>query len=280
VTTRKDLKWNTRWQLQVKQTEMTDSGEEKHTGKWTKLDSIGYVDAGSADPKTGMFEPKIMGESDCKSMCKNLKRCNAFSYHTFDQKCIMNDDSVIYDSQWSFYPKNPPEANGHIDDSDEPEELGEAQGETTSAQVAAAIALSRGQHSQKMIRRQGSSVGGTGGKGRHKRHTDSKGSVPNGQQGKVADLSASAAPVRLGAGAVKAAWARVTDAVHEMDRNEHVEVTHDANQESQITPVELGDSANLQHSPAESVQNMEAGVKWKVDLQEPMMGELHAAFTA
>ena len=108
VITKRDLRWDTKWQVNIKQTKMTDSGEMKHTGKWTKLESIGYIDNAAKDPKTGLFEKRNMDFGECQMLCGNLKRCNAFSYNNNLQECVMDDDDIQFNSAWSFYAKNHP----------------------------------------------------------------------------------------------------------------------------------------------------------------------------
>jgi len=105
VWTAKTVTLNSKWKFFIKKTKMNDMGQMVPTGKYHALDMVGFLDPKSADEKTGLFVKKIVSASQCRSFCNYQKVCGGYSWREQDNACVLANDSVRYDPDFSWYSK-------------------------------------------------------------------------------------------------------------------------------------------------------------------------------
>merc|ERR1712072_327925 len=97
------LRYDSKFAFFMKISKMDDMGQMKPTGKYKRFDSLVYKEKG--------WRKLTAGQADCQDLCNKMNKCSSYSYREFDNLCLMSDDGVKYDTDFTYYEReHPPRA--------------------------------------------------------------------------------------------------------------------------------------------------------------------------
>lgn len=93
--TEEALKYDSQWSFFMKVAKMNDMGQMKPTGEYKRFDNIYFSEKG--------WRQLATGKTGCQDLCNKMDKCGSYSYREHDNKCLLSDDAVRYDTDFNYY---------------------------------------------------------------------------------------------------------------------------------------------------------------------------------